>query len=288
MTQAAWPMWVLSLADTVERRAAARAQFDALGLAFEFLDCVDGRNGLSVEFEKLVDRPGTLERYGYGMSDGEYACALSHQLAYKRIVDEQLPGAIIFEDDVLLTENLRRFYETRSYEAAPLIQFFYFDAMVWKFGERSTPAATLRRLQRSAWMAVGYSISADAAAKMLAASQPLRGKPDWPCDTVQLFGHYITDPRIVLHPELTPGQSLFGETRSAFVPEGFDYSAGYAKGWRRLLSLASWKRLLTRPFRERLLPGYDPTPQEEASRQEVAARMAAATAAAAKPRRKRA
>ena len=288
MTQAAWPIWVLSLPDSTDRRAEVRAQFEAIGLPFSFLDAVDGRNGLPDEFERQVDRAETRAHYGYPMSDGEYACALSHQLAYKKIAVEGWPGAIILEDDVILTARFREFCDSRSYEAGSLIQLFYFDAVVWKFGHRGTPVAGLRRLAESAWMTVGYSISADAAANIRANSLPLWGKPDWPCDTARIVRHYITEPRIVLHPDPERSVSILNAARHSMVPEGFDYSAGYAKGWRRLLSLASWKRLLTRPFRERLLPGYDPTPQEEASRREVAARMAAATAAAAKPRRKRA
>ena len=240
------------------------AQFAALGLSFSFLDAVDGRKGLPEEFASDVDRAGTIARLGYPMSDSEYACALSHQLAYKKILDSKLSGAIILEDDVVLTENFRAFYETRSYRAAPLIQFFYLEAVVWAVLQRSTPAARLERLVHSAWVTVGYSISADAAARIRANSLPLRSHADWPCDTSRLVGHYITNPRIVLHPDPGDSQSTIVE-RNGLIPDDFDFSANYPKGWRRLLNHASWKRLLTRPMTRLRQPGFAPTAQENAS-----------------------
>jgi glycosyl transferase family 25 len=241
------------------------AQFRALGLPFSFLEAVDGRKGLPEQLESQIDRAGTYARLGYGMSNGEYACALSHQLAYQRILDECWPGAIILEDDVILTHNFRRFYETRSYEAAPLIQLFYFEAEVWKMAQRSTPVARLHRLVHSAWMTVGYSITAEGAAELRAHSLPIRAHADWPCDTT-LLGHFITEPRLVLHPNPEASTSTIAEAGRGPIPEDFDFSAGYAKGWRRLLSWASWKRLLTRPFRQRRSLGFAATAEEQASR----------------------
>lgn len=260
-----WPIWVISLADAADRRRSVDAQFAAIELPFTYIDAVDGRKGLPKAFESQVDRPGTLAHFGYPMSDGEYACGLSHQQAYQKIVDEGLPGAIILEDDVLLTKNFRRFYDTRGYEAAPLIQFFYFHALAWKLGRLRASTVRLQQLVDSAFMGVGYSISAEGAAKMRAHSLPLRAKPDWPCDTARLIGHYITEPRIVLHPDPEESVSFLSSTRVGLLPEGFDFSASYAKGWRRLYSLASWKRLLLRAFKQELRPGYAPTAEEAAS-----------------------
>jgi glycosyl transferase family 25 len=260
-----WPIWVVSLADAIERRSAIRAQFETLGLPFSFLDAVDGRKGLPPEFETQVDRPGTIAALGYPMGDAEYACALSHQLAYRKIVDERLPGAVIVEDDVLLTGNFGTFYETRGYEAAPLIQFFYFDALVWKTRRRSMAAARLERLAANAWSTAGYSISARGAATLRARGLPLRRFADWPCDTPRLLGHCVTVPRLVLHPDPAGSPSSIEDSRKGLLPDDFDFSSRYPKLWRRMLSAASWKRFLTRPLRQRRTPGFAPTAQEQAS-----------------------
>jgi len=263
--QRPWPIWVVSLSDATERRSKIRSQLDALGLAFSFLDAVDGRTRVPEEFQGQIDRPGTLANLGFPMGDAEYACALSHQLAYKKILDEGWPGAVILEDDVLLTDNFRTFYETRGYEAAPLIQLFYFDALVWKTKRRSTAAARLERLASNAWSTAAYSISAQGAATLRAEGLPLRGFADWPCDTVRLVGHYVTDPRLVLHPDPADFPSSVEDSRRGLIPDGFDFSSRYPRLWRRMLSAASWKRFLTRPLRQRRSPGFAPTPQEAAS-----------------------
>lgn len=265
MTKSPWPIWVISLTDNIDRRGAISKQFESLGLDFSFLDAIDGRVGLPAEFEVEVDRPGTLARHGYPMSDGEYACALSHQHAYREIAKQRLPGAVILEDDAILTQRFREFCDTRSYEAAPLIQFFFFDAQIWKGRAINTSCTRLQRLFTSAWMAVGYSISAEAAATMLKESSPLRGRADWPCDTANLIGHYITMPRIVLHPDPEASVSTLDASRCGLIPPDFDFSAGYALGWRRLLSLASWRRFIKRPFKRRIVPGFQPSPGEALS-----------------------
>lgn len=259
----AWPIWVVSLPDARDRRRSIAAQLKALGLRFSFLTAIDGRRGLPKACEADVDRPGTMQALGHALSDPEYACALSHQLAYGKIVSERLAGAVILEDDALLTENLRTFCESRSYEAAPLIQFFYKDASVWKFGKRSTPAGTLMRLAARAFFTVGYSISAEAAAILHARGLPVRGYADWPCETWRLFRHCVIVPRLVLHADDAP--SAIRDSRIERTPEDFDPTAGYAKGWRRLFSLASWKRLLTRPFKRVLRPRFPFTAEEAAS-----------------------
>lgn len=184
-----WPIWVVSLPSAQDRRALIARNFAAAGLEFEFFDAIDGRKGLAPEYEAMVDRVRTLERDGTPMTDGEYACALSHQAVYLRIIEEDLPGAIVLEDDAMLTPAFRQFYLERGYEAAPLIQMFYFQARVWKGrGKTMTSGIRLYRLAEPAFAATGYSISHEAARRIRAESLPIRAPADWPCDTARLGG----------------------------------------------------------------------------------------------------
>lgn len=259
---AEWPIFVLSLPSAKTRRADIAEQFDRLGLDFEFLEAVDGRQGLPADLEPMVDRPGTVALTGYGMSDGEYACALSHQQAYARIIDQNLPGAIILEDDAILTWLFRDFYQARQYQAGDLIQLYHYNGTVHKRRPASAGPLALMRLATNSWMAVGYSISRRGAERMRQHSLPLRARADWPCDTFRILDHYVTWPRAVLHPVPIASQSTID--KSGVIPEGFDFSRDYAKGWRRLLSPGSWRRLLRRPFLRQLDPGRPPTPDEGA------------------------
>lgn len=258
-----WPIVVISLTDCLERRASIAAQFDALGVDFKFFNAVDGRKGLPPEHESNVDRAGTIARYGYPMSDGEYACALSHQQVYKWIIDEGLPGAIILEDDAILTHRFADFIRDEVYLAGDLVQLFYFQAHVWRVGRKVERSFALSRLAGLTWMTAAYSISARGAAILRQHSLPLTGRADWPCDTYKLLDHYIVSPRPVLHP--IPARQLSTINKQSLIPENFDFSAGYAKGWRRLYSVASWRRLARRPWTQKLEIGFDPRPDELAS-----------------------
>jgi len=91
--------FVVSLANAAERRRQVEKTFDAAELPFEFLDAVDGR---VVDTTGLVDAVLIRRNIGRDLSPGEIGCSLSHRLLYQRIVDEGLPGAFVFEDDITL------------------------------------------------------------------------------------------------------------------------------------------------------------------------------------------
>ncbi|OOY02725.1 glycosyltransferase family 25 protein [Thioclava sp. F28-4] len=104
-----WPILVISLQDAAKRRAMVSKQLEALGLSFKFFDAIDGRSGLPAAYESQVDRAGTEAYFGRPMSDGQYACALSHLAVYRQIVEEKLPGAIILKDDAILGDAFALF-----------------------------------------------------------------------------------------------------------------------------------------------------------------------------------
>ncbi|MFV0333213.1 MAG: glycosyltransferase family 25 protein [Tropicimonas sp.] len=253
-----WPIFVISLADAAVRRDNIRSRLDELGLQVSFMDAIDGRRGLPAEYESWIDRPKTLERRGYPMSDGEYACALSHQVLYRRVVDENLPGAIILEDDVTPTPLFRDFVQKRGYERADLIQLFFFDAKVFRFPKPAlTDRIRMRRLTENAFMAAGYSISRRGATHLVKKCTPLSERADWPCDVTRI-GAAVTQPRLVMHPDPAKSESSLNAGRANLVPEGFDYSARYAKGWHRLYRPRYWRSFVRNRLSERLAPGFDP------------------------------
>src|SRR5690625_2398520 len=98
-----WPIFVISLTDAHERRSRIAEQCAELGLASEMVDGSDGRAGLPPEFETETDRNATQRRLGRQVTDAEFACALSHRRIYERITCHGLPGAIVLEDDVIIS-----------------------------------------------------------------------------------------------------------------------------------------------------------------------------------------
>ncbi|AEE27073.1 glycosyltransferase family 25 protein [Francisella hispaniensis] len=79
---------------------------------YSFFEAVEGRD-LDSNFIKRCNGylSKTLQR-AKGLNVGEIGCALSHLEIYKKIVNEGLAGALIFEDDVeILKDNLLGFVE---------------------------------------------------------------------------------------------------------------------------------------------------------------------------------
>lgn len=208
-----WPVFVISLKDAHERREAFRRQSSQYNIQIDIIDAVDGRNGLAPELKHKIDRAAAYELLGHEMSDGEFACALSHQSIYERIIQEKLPGAIVLEDDALLSHEFAAFLTGRKYEDADFIQMDYLGARYhpWKTRRFFTNVRIVRSA-RNACLASGYSLSAKAAAYILSQSRPLKGLADWPCD-LQPIKPMITLPRIVRQPPADPSQSSLEEDR---------------------------------------------------------------------------
>lgn len=94
------PTYVISLPDAYERRATMRSRLDALGIAFEFFDAVDGRKPLGEKpYGVLLDRSSLLP-------ETQFACALSHLQLAKRIEAGASDMALVLEDDALLSDEL--------------------------------------------------------------------------------------------------------------------------------------------------------------------------------------
>jgi len=177
------PVFVISLPDSLERRGKIARHFDDLRLPFEFVDAVDGRNGLPGEFETMIDRDVAITDSGYAMLDVEFACALSHIKVYRTMLDRGIPFALILEDDAIPSPDLPRYLRERHYEDADITSLFYGSAYVRKRGTkilfdhyRSHLCAPIT----SVYWTVAYMISSAGARHMVENALPVRQRADWP------------------------------------------------------------------------------------------------------------
>jgi hypothetical protein len=92
MTGQAIPIFVISLKTAHERRGRIARQMSALGLACTIIDAVDGR-AMSEEERRAISAPE------YAGKPGEVGCYLSHIAVYERMCTENIPLALILEDD---------------------------------------------------------------------------------------------------------------------------------------------------------------------------------------------
>ncbi len=208
------PVFVISLPDCTDRRAAISAALTAQGLGFEFIEAVDGRRGLPADQVPHVDRPRAARRLGRPISDAECAASLSHASVYRRMVEGGMEHALIFEDDAILTQGVRRFVETESYRAAPMVILNHLNARVMqRGGEVVFDDVRARPLAVPCFRAAAYSLSLEGAKWLLARALPISMPPDWPADITQI-GAVALDPEIVHHPPEAPGQSTLEPGRS--------------------------------------------------------------------------
>ena len=97
------PIYVINMAQDVERMVSMAQQLDAQGLRYERVDAIVGRQ-LSPQ-----QRRASLSKFWYYFfmgrvpSDGELVCTLSHRLVWKMMLDRGQQWAVIFEDDALLS-----------------------------------------------------------------------------------------------------------------------------------------------------------------------------------------
>lgn len=95
---------MISLPRREDRRKHVQSQFKNIPtLSYEFFDAIDGKQLTIEAIRQLCNKSINLK-----LSRAEIGCAASHISVYKKIVQENLPFALIMEDDFVITENFNR------------------------------------------------------------------------------------------------------------------------------------------------------------------------------------
>ena len=100
-----YSVFVINLARSTERLAAITAQLDAIGVAFERIDAIEGKTLSDDAVEQVSPSHVVRKTYHRALSKAEIACSLSHRKAWQRIIDDNLDFAVVLEDDVELLDN---------------------------------------------------------------------------------------------------------------------------------------------------------------------------------------
>lgn len=205
-------VFVLSLPGQHKRKEVMTEQLERLGLAVEFVEAVDGRNGLPDSYEPLIDRDA-LQRLPKVLTSPEIACALSHALVCKRIVTEGLAGAIILEDDAILSKDFASLLSTVNLceTGHDLILLYHENTRVLRYWKRPLyKHFLLRKPIQNPWGAVAYFITAKGASEVVSRSIPISHVADWGFDITTINAVCI-DPIIVNHPCTEEDESHIGD-----------------------------------------------------------------------------
>lgn len=90
------PVFVVSLARALDRRSEIRNHLDSLGIQYRLMDAVDGREMSEADRAKVVAP-------GISIHAGAIGCYLSHLNIYSAMLAEDIPLALILEDDARLS-----------------------------------------------------------------------------------------------------------------------------------------------------------------------------------------
>jgi len=80
-------------------------QLNKLHIDFEILNAVDGQSLTETQMMELCDME-QVRKFPTWLTSGAIGCALSHRLAYERMINENLPYALILEDDIELPKDI--------------------------------------------------------------------------------------------------------------------------------------------------------------------------------------
>ncbi len=97
--------FIISLERSASRFEHAQSLLGKLSLPAEILSAVDGAAMSASEIASVYRRRLHAPRYPFELRGGEIGCFLSHRKAWQQIVDRDLDGALILEDDVLIESD---------------------------------------------------------------------------------------------------------------------------------------------------------------------------------------
>lgn len=98
--------YVINLPRSHQRRDEMTRQLDRVGLAYEFVEAVDGRALKPSERAGLVDE-ATVAQHPRWLTPGAIGCALSHLRAYERVLADGCEDvALMLEDDVIVPPGI--------------------------------------------------------------------------------------------------------------------------------------------------------------------------------------
>lgn len=126
--------YLINLGRSPERLAAADAALRAAGVVYARVEGVDGRALDAKALRTAANRVRFRLIYGAWPSAGTIGCALSHQAVYRRMLAEDVPLALVFEDDIAIPdpEAFRRTVEAIAQDNDPAVP------MAWRLEHRPT------------------------------------------------------------------------------------------------------------------------------------------------------
>jgi glycosyl transferase family 25 len=205
--------FILHLERATSRAATVQSLRASMAIESEVLAAVDGAGLSQQEVDQAYARRRFRPTYPFPLTRTEVGVFLSHRLAWRRIVDDALDFAFIFEDDA----------EIDPPAFAALVQFVSLERRAWDYvllpaqpirnGSRvaSRGGLTLMRPDAPPLRAIAQIVSLAAAKRLLERTLPF----DRPIDTLMQMTWVTGQPVLVASP--SPIRDVSRETGGSTV-----------------------------------------------------------------------
>ena len=97
--------FIINLPQDSERRKLVTDDMKKNNLDFSIIEAVDGRLLSDQDIKKYYNEKKSIELFNHKLSVGEIGCALSHIKIYEKMVSENIPSALIMEDDICIMDS---------------------------------------------------------------------------------------------------------------------------------------------------------------------------------------
>lgn len=190
------PIFIISLKDSTRRKEIS-ARLNSLELDFQFVDAVYGKE-LTQEQLKQIDFEYYPQKYAAKkpLTLGEIGCALSHIKMYEYIVANNIPEAIILEDDAIVSLYFKQILKDVLRKVPARREIIFFDhgkAKVFPIMRNLVERYRLARYlkpsknsKRSIIRTTAYLITQDGAKKLLKCAYPVRLPSDFLTGLLQM------------------------------------------------------------------------------------------------------
>ena len=211
------PIFVINLKRSPERRASISKQLDTLGLEYQYIDAVDGRQFTPYEVvEKYGEQVFYTNSYNkQRMTLGSLGCLLSHIKFYDLMIENNIPAACVLEDDAELSPHLPQILASETLQKVPwgiLLLGHYSihkksfnkgaEAVYWR--KKVCPGYYIARSAEFPFTTLGYLVKLPTARKLRDLAFPIRMPADWVTGNTELTGttlRIITPPCVVSNEE---------------------------------------------------------------------------------------
>jgi len=180
--------YMLGLTGDRFRGQGLLSRLQAMGISCTFVEGIDARVAPAGALGSRVDQNAALLAYGPHLSDGVVACAIGHQMMYRRFVNSHADWALILEDDAKLLHDPRLLMGALRGVCKPTIVQLNVNRSPYVMEQREVRAGdqtmplTLRRHFDPTFGAYAYLINRTAAMIAVQCSDRYRivNPADWP------------------------------------------------------------------------------------------------------------